>query len=101
MSQIQQQPEYERVQGVGEYFAVSGDDFWYAVSGKMARFIERELSRWPRKTWVTFVDLNGSRVRLRARAIRDITQWTPGQRAANRAFFETLRQEEQDEEAWD
>ena len=101
ISQIQEQPEYEQVYGVGEYFAVSGETFWFAVSLEMAQFIEQELARWPRRGWLTFVDLNGSRVRLRAREIVQITQWTPGQRAANRAFLQALRQEEQDEEAWD
>ena len=65
------------------------------------RFIESELQRWPRRTWITFVDLNGSRVRVRSRLILQITQCSVEQRAVDRAFIRGLRQEEQDEEAWE
>ncbi len=101
MSWILQRPEEEREYRVGEYFAVSGATFGYAVSSEMVRFIESELQRWPRRTWITFVDLNGSRVRVRSRLILQMTQCSVEQRAVDRAFIRGLRREEQDEEAWE
>ena len=46
----------------------------YVVSAVMARHIERELDRWPRSRWITFVDVAGGRVRIRARLIDGLEQ---------------------------
>ena len=46
----------------------------YIVSTVMAQHIERELDRWPRPRWITFVDVVGARVRIRARLIEGFEQ---------------------------
>ena len=59
----------------------------------MAKAIEARLDAKRRPRWVTFVDLTGSRVRLRARRIEYICQCTAEQRTAERAFFRSLKRE--------
>ncbi len=84
----------------GDYFIVVGENFTWYVSTEMARFIEACLDRKFRPRWVTFVDLGGSRVRVRARHIEFICQCTTEQRAAERDFFRALKQERKADRAW-
>jgi hypothetical protein len=46
----------------------------HVVSTVMARHIERELERWPRPRWITFVDVAGGRVKLQSRLIEGLEQ---------------------------
>jgi len=80
------------------YFVVdSASDRWL-VSAVMARHIERMLDRVPAPGWVTFVDLFGGRVRLRADVIQSVAQSTEEQRAACRALSRRLDRERNESE---
>jgi hypothetical protein len=48
-----------------DHHIVVTTQFNYIVSTLMARHIERELDRWPRRRWITFVDVAGGRVKVR------------------------------------
>jgi hypothetical protein len=84
----------------GDYFLVVGENFTWYVSTEMARFIEACLDCKSRPRWIRFVDLAGSRVRVRARQIEYICQCTSEQRAAERAFFRALKQEPKVDRSW-
>ena len=94
------EPNAERP-GPGDYFVVSGESFTWYVSTAMAKAIEARLDAKPRARWVTFVDLVGSRVRLRIRRIEYICQCTAEQRAAERAFFRSLKRERKGDRSWE
>jgi hypothetical protein len=85
----------------GDYFVVSGDGGTWCVSTEMARLIEAHLDAEPVARWVKFVDLTGSRVRLRTRLIESITQCTADQRASERAFHRTLNRERKADRSWE
>lgn len=59
------QSEHEEVVLHPGYHVVVTKQFNYVVSTFMARHIERELDRWPRRRWITFVDVAGGRVKVR------------------------------------
>jgi hypothetical protein len=101
MNRIESRPSEQDDSRAGDYFAVAGEEFVYTVSGEMVRFIESVLDRWPRPTWIIFVDRHGSRIRIRSRLIQAITQCTAEQRAVERAFYRDLRQERKDGGTWD
>lgn len=61
----------------------------YAVSGVMARHVEREMARWPRPRWIVFVDLGGARIKVRSRLIESVEQTT----AESRSLWRTIRGE--------
>ena len=73
-----------------EYFVVLTPYCPYPVSAVMLEHVERQLNRWPRPRWVTFVDLAGARVpaarvgdlRVRAVVSRDPRVAAPGDRGA-------------------
>ncbi len=85
-----------------DYFVVGGPEFgeWY-VSREMARHVEACLDGVPPPTWVSFVDLTGARVRLRARLITHVCQCTAEQRALERAFHRGRRRERKADRDWD
>ena len=56
------------------YHVVLTQQFNYVVSTVMARHIERELDRWPRPSWITFVDVAGGRVKVRPGIIEGLEQ---------------------------
>ncbi len=55
-----------------DHHIVATTKFNYIVSTVMARHIERELDRKPRRQWIKFVDVAGARVRIRASVIEGI-----------------------------
>ncbi len=55
-----------------DHHIVATTQFNYIVSTVMARHIERELDRKPRRQWIKFVDVAGARVRIRASVIKGI-----------------------------
>src|ERR1041385_9342575 len=66
MNDLREESGPEAVEpGAGDFFIVSGDCSTWLVSTEMGRFIESILDATPRPRWVKFVDLAGSRVRLR------------------------------------
>ena len=88
--------------GPGDYFIVNTKDQWFYVSTPMARAIEAALDRvWFRARWVTFVDLSGSRIRLRASKILGLLQSTAEQRAAMRTFDRERHGESRADRDWD
>jgi hypothetical protein len=85
----------------GDYFIVSGDCGTWLVSTEMARFIESILDARPRARWVKFVDLAGSRVRVRTRLIEYICQCSAEQRASDRALSRALKRERKADRTWE
>ena len=85
----------------GDYFLVVTEDSTWYVSTVIAQFIEVCLDDEPRPQWVKFVDLSGSRVRLRLKDIEYICQCTAEQRSAERVFFHALKQERKADRFWD
>ena len=57
-----------------DHHIVATNDFSYIVSPVMAQHIERELDRRRQPKWITFVDVSGARVRVRASAIEGLEQ---------------------------
>ena len=102
MNGTKEEPEPETVpQVAGDYFIVSGDSGTWLVSTVMARHIESVLDARPRPRWVRFVDLAGSRVRLRTRGIHYICQSTAEQRAMDRRFSRALVRERKADHSWE
>lgn len=101
MNRLQEPFEDGAARPAGDYFVVSGDCCTWYVSAAMARFIEQCLDAEPRPRWVKFVDLTGARVRLRTRQIEYVCQCTTEQRAVERAFFRSLRQERKADRSWE
>ena len=85
-------PERQPV-SADHYFEVGTDRGCWWVSVAMARFIESCLDAEPVPEWVAFVDLHGSRVRLRTKEIRSLSELSPDQRAAGRSFERRLQRE--------
>jgi len=82
----------------GSYFVVdSANDRWL-VSAVMARHIEQMVDRVPAPSWITFVDLFGGRIRLRADVVQSVAQSTEEQRAACRALSRRLARERNESE---
>jgi hypothetical protein len=86
--------------GPGDYFVVSGESYSWYVSTAMAKAIAADLDAKPRPRWVTFVDLAGSRVRVRTRQIEYIHQCTAEQRSRERAFHQSLKREDKADRTW-
>ena len=57
-----------------DHHIVATSDFSYIVSPVMAKHIEEELDRRRQPTWITFVDVCGARIRVRASAIEGLAQ---------------------------
>ncbi len=70
-----------------DYFLVVTHDEVWPVSREMAMAVEATLREVPTPQWVTFVDVTGARLRMRARLIHCVRQSTAEQRALNRAFW--------------
>ena len=88
-----------REEGAADYFVVVGENWTWYVSTEMVRFIETSLESG--EAWVTFVDLTGSRIRLRMNKIEFIAQSTADQRATERDFFRAMRRENKADRDWD
>jgi hypothetical protein len=101
VNRLLQRTESNRPPPPGDYFVVCGKNWTYFVSTVMARTIERQLDRWWRLPWITFVDLSGSRIRVRSSAIEQIAQCTAEQRATDRAFYRSLQAEKKADPSWD
>src|SRR5262245_64104772 len=79
-----------------EFWVVETATSSWVVSDVMARHVEQALDRWTTR-WVTFVDVSGSRVRVRTSAIAAVCQSTPEVRSLWRRF----RQERDREDAFE
>jgi hypothetical protein len=86
---------------LGDYFVVVTKQWNWQVSTVMAKHLEACLDADPRSKWVKFVDLTGSRIRVRADTIVTIAQSTAEQRAADRALSRLARQEQKADRNWE
>ena len=75
------------------YHLVTTQQGNYIVSTVMAGHIERELDRWPRPRWITFVDVAGARVRIRSRLVEGLEQSSTETRALWRQWRKQRAQE--------
>jgi hypothetical protein len=78
-----------------DYFVVCAECGHWSVSAAMAQTIEHELTRWLPPRWVTFVDLTGARIRIRARDVRSVSQCYSENRHAERVFRRALEEEDE------
>ncbi len=78
---------------LGDFFVVSTEWDTWCVSTEMARHVETCLDADPVPRWVTFVDVTGARVRLRAESVESLSQRTVEQRAVGRRFERQARDE--------
>ncbi|MFL5520221.1 MAG: hypothetical protein ACJ8B6_04750 [Gemmatimonadales bacterium] len=78
-----------------DFFVVITGDCRFCVSTAMAAHIERALGAQWMPRWVTFVDLMGSRVRVRADRITMVMQSTADQRAAERMHLRWMMWEQE------
>ena len=78
---------------LGDFFVVSTEWDNWCVSTEMARHIDATLDADPLPRWITFVDLTGARVRVRAESIESLTQRSAQQRALTR-LYERLAKDE-------
>jgi hypothetical protein len=76
-----------------DHHIVATSAFDYIVSTLMAKHIEQELDRWPRPRWITFVDVCGSRVKIRASLIQGLQQSSLETRELGRKWREQRRKE--------
>ncbi len=94
MAEIQKSPEArERLPPPSDWFMVAARDCHWKVSREMAAHIERALVEQPMPRWVVFVDVTGSRVRLRTTLIEFVEQSTADQRRLGRAVYAALKTE--------
>jgi hypothetical protein len=101
MAEVRESPEArERVPVPSNFFAVVAADCHWKVSGEMAAHIERAMVAHPMPRWVVFVDITGSRVRLRTELIEFVEQSTADQRRVGRAVHAALKAEAEAKE-WD
>ncbi|HJQ65160.1 MAG TPA: hypothetical protein VJ816_02230 [Gemmatimonadales bacterium] len=85
--------ERSRADALGDFFVVSTEWDTWCVSTEMARHIDACLDADPIPRWVTFVDVTGARVRLRADSVESLTQRSIEQRAIGRRFERQARDE--------
>ncbi|HET8650059.1 MAG TPA: hypothetical protein VFL95_08465 [Gemmatimonadales bacterium] len=91
----------QRAPSVGDYFVLETNDACWYVSTAMARTIDADLAREPLPEWITFVDLVGARIRVRAACIEALSQMSSEQRRMRRAFQRALKREHADDSADD
>ena len=77
-----------------DHHIVATAQFNYIVSTVMARHIEKELDRRPRRQWITFVDVSGARIRIRTSVIEGLEQSSLESRELWRRWREQRRKEE-------
>jgi hypothetical protein len=85
--------ERSRPDALGDFFVVSTEWDTWCVSTEMARHIDACLETDPLPRWLTFVDVTGARVRLRADSVESLTQRSIEQRAVGRRFERQARDE--------
>jgi hypothetical protein len=78
---------------LGDFFVVSTEWDNWCVSTEMARHIDQTLDADPLPRWITFVDLTGARVRVKANSIESLTQRSEQQRAITRTFERLAKDE--------
>lgn len=85
-----------------DYFVVSGGAGHYHVSGETADRLIRQLTKPIPPRWLAFVDLHGSRVRVRSKGIDEIRERSTLQRQRERDFGRARRREaKEDRRPWE
>ena len=82
-----------------EYYWLVTPRCSYPVSAVMGEHVERQVNRWPRPRWITFVDLAGARIRLRASEVVGFEQSSPETRAWQRRVLDQMRAEDEGPDA--
>jgi len=98
--EVLEEPDEERLDG--DFWVVYGEVWTYYVSAATAREVARRIGGWWTPRWVTFLDVSGSRIRMRTQDIRGIHESTELQRARVRAFQRArLREDNADRRPWE
>jgi len=101
-SYLEEAEEPQEPHVAASYFVVETSQYWFIVGRDTAERIERQLDRWWGRRWITFRDLNGARRRVPRAAIDLITESTPAQRAAARAWRRARKLEDRaDRRPWE
>jgi hypothetical protein len=102
MTHVRQRDEAARPAAeAGNYFVLcTREANWYVSTG-MARTIESELQAAGADGWITFVDLTGARIRVRAGLIQYLAQCYAENRARERRFWRSHKAEAKAERDWD
>ncbi|HEX6536810.1 MAG TPA: hypothetical protein VF041_19645 [Gemmatimonadaceae bacterium] len=86
----------------GAFWEIETHYDYFVVSREMAMEVERRLDQLPPPRWIAFRDLAGARHRVLATQIYRVSESTPAQRAARRAFHRARRLEEKaDRRPWE
>lgn len=96
-----EEEEHGRTGPAIDHFIVSCRSASFFVSTEMAAHIEACLDGRKPSKWIVFVDVIGSRVRVRRREIEYLLQSTSEQRAADRAYGRAMRQECKADRNWE
>lgn len=95
-------PEGEGSPTFGDFYVVRAQYGCFYVHSEVARRIEHTLERRLAPRWITFVDLVGSRIRLRTATVHGVYECTAAQRAAERKLDRERRLEEKaDRQPWE
>ncbi len=101
MEKVEQEGRSEAPQPLGvDHFVLDTRANCWNISTVMARHVERCLDADPRPFWITFVDLAGSRIRIRSQDVESLSQSTADQRAAARALCRGWTQERKADRNW-
>ncbi len=98
-TRAQRQPEPG--QAAADYFVLATRDTHWWISTAMARAVEAELVNETGVRWLTFVDLTGARVRVRADQVVYLSQYFAENRTAERRVCAALRREAKADEGYD
>lgn len=84
------------------FFVIRTASAVFPVSARTASLVMDALRRWWVPRWIGFVDLHGSRVRVRSATIMMIYESSVLQRQSEREFFRELDAEDAaDRPAWE
>jgi hypothetical protein len=85
-----------------DYWVIVGEFGVFSVSRPIARRVIEQLDRFWVPRWIRFTDLVGSRVRVRARDIQSVYEWTERQRVRARQQGRAREREENaDRSPWE
>jgi hypothetical protein len=101
MTSVRQRDEPAPEPKPGDYFVLSTREANWYLSPAMAQVVERELVRAGPDEWVTFVDLTGARIRVRAGLVQYLAQCYTENRAEERRFWRNHKRETRAERDWD
>lgn len=97
---LEEEPDEEHASG--DYWVIYGEAGMFYVGAETAAEVARRLARWWSARWITFVDISGSRVRLRGREVQAVYESTQLQRTRDRAFHRARQLEDaSDRRPWD